>query len=175
DSLPRRTSSTSSHSEKDFSNGNNRAKPDNLPPSPLIIAKNGAVATEVDKCSNIGVEILKDGGSAVDAAIAAELCVGTINAFAAGIGGGGFMLIRSPNGTAEIIDFRETAPLKATKNMFVVTPKNASIGVNSSAVPGEIRGMKLAHERYGKLPWERLFKPSIKLSREGFAIGPELA
>ncbi|KAF0358074.1 putative Gamma-glutamyltransferase [Gigaspora margarita] len=111
-------------------------KPDNLPPSPfLIISKNGAVATEVDKCSNIGVDILKDGGSAVDAAIAAELCVGTINAFSAGIGGGGLMLIRSPNGTAEIIDFRETAPLKATKNMFVGTPKDASIGVRSVAVP----------------------------------------
>ncbi|KAF0439348.1 gamma-glutamyltranspeptidase [Gigaspora margarita] len=140
----------------------------------LIIAKHGAVASELVNCSRIGVDVLKEGGSAVDAVIATELCIGTINAFSAGIGGGGLMLIRLPNGTTEIIDFRETAPLNATKKMFVENPNSAFIGGLSVGVPGEINGMKIAQERYGKLPWKRLFEPSIKLSRDGFPVGKEL-
>ncbi|CAG8632376.1 23241_t:CDS:10 [Cetraspora pellucida] len=142
--------------------------------SHLIIAKHGAVASELMDCSNIGIDVLKEGGSAVDAAIAAELCVGTINAFSAGIGGGGLMVIRLPNGTSEIIDSRETAPQVANKRMFIKDPISAAIGGLSVGVPGEIHGMKLAHERYGKLSWNRLFEPSIKLSRDGFPVGPEL-
>ncbi|CAG8688231.1 6598_t:CDS:2, partial [Cetraspora pellucida] len=145
--------------------------PDN---SHLIIAKHGAVASEIVDCSNIGIDVLKEGGSAVDAAIAAELCVGTINAFSAGIGGGGLMVIRLPNGTSEIINSRETAPQVANKKMFIKDPISAAIGGLSVGVPGEIHGMKLAHERYGKLSWNRLFEPSIKLSRDGFPVGPEL-
>ncbi|KAF0439347.1 gamma-glutamyltranspeptidase [Gigaspora margarita] len=140
----------------------------------LIIAKHGAVASELINCSHIGVDVLKEGGSAVDAAIATELCVGTINAFSAGIGGGGLMLIHLPNGTAEFIDCRETAPHIANKRMFIKNPNSASIGGLSIGVPGEISGMKIAHERYGKLPWKRLFEPSIKLSRDGFPVDKEL-
>ncbi|CAG8474082.1 18124_t:CDS:2 [Racocetra fulgida] len=84
--------------------------------------------SELVDCSNIGVDVLKEGGTAVDAAIATEICVGTINAFSAGIGGGGIMIIRLPNGTSEFIDSRETAPLVANKNMFVKDPISASVG-----------------------------------------------
>ncbi|RIB07507.1 nucleophile aminohydrolase [Gigaspora rosea] len=140
----------------------------------LIIAKHGAVASELVNCSRIGIDVLKEGGSAVDAAIATELCVGTINAFSAGIGGGGLMLIHLPNGTAEFIDSREAAPHIANKGMFIKNPISASVGGLSVGVPGEINGMKIAHERYGKLPWKRLFEPSIKLSRDGFPVGKEL-
>ncbi|CAG8662645.1 26297_t:CDS:10, partial [Gigaspora rosea] len=136
--------------------------------------KHGAVASELVNCSRIGIDVLKEGGSAVDAAIATELCVGTINAFSAGIGGGGLMLIHLPNGTAEFIDSREAAPHIANKGMFIKNPISASVGGLSVGVPGEINGMKIAHERYGKLPWKRLFEPSIKLSRDGFPVGKEL-
>ncbi|KAF8924018.1 hypothetical protein BGZ58_002277 [Dissophora ornata] len=118
---------------------------------------------------------MKDGGNAVDAAIASCLCIGTINSFSAGIGGGGFMVIRLPNGTVETIDFRETAPGASFPTMFKKDPILAQRGGLSVAVPGEIRGLELAHQRYGQLSWERLFAPSVKLAREGWAVGPELA
>lgn len=128
----------------------------------------GAVAVEAEECSNIGVDILKKGGNAVDAAIASTLCIGVIHSFATGIGGGGFMLIRSPNGTFEFIDFRETAPKAATHDMFVKDPLLAAVGPLSVAVPGEIRGLEMAHKRHGKLAWSELFAPSIHIARNGF-------
>ncbi|KAG1562954.1 hypothetical protein G6F49_000432 [Rhizopus delemar] len=132
------------------------------------VGSKGAVAVETKECSDIGVQILKEGGNSVDAAIASTLCIGVMNNFATGIGGGGFMLIRSPNGTFEFIDFRETAPAAATKDMFVQDPVLAQIGGLSVGIPGEIRGLELAHKRHGKLSWFSLFEPSIRIARDGF-------
>ncbi|OZJ05970.1 hypothetical protein BZG36_01253 [Bifiguratus adelaidae] len=143
--------------------------------SPLIVAKEGAVAADVIDCSEIGVDILKDGGNAVDSAIATAICIGTIQMYSAGIGGGGFMLIRTANGTYEMIDFRESAPAAANETMFVKDPTLAQTGSLSVGVPGEIRGFQVAHERHGKLPWKRLFEPSIRLARYGWPVGAELA
>ncbi|KAI8873664.1 gamma-glutamyltranspeptidase [Ramicandelaber brevisporus] len=135
----------------------------------------GVVAAEEATCSQIGVDVLKDGGSASDAAIAAALCTGTINSFSSGIGGGGFMLVRpaptskqSGNTQATAIDYRETAPAASTKDMYYKNGTLSQRGGLASGVPGEVRGYAAAHKRFGKVSWARLFEPSIKLANEGF-------
>ncbi|KAJ1905814.1 hypothetical protein LPJ81_001713 [Coemansia sp. IMI 209127] len=139
--------------------------------STLIAARNGAVATDEPRCSAIGVDVLRDGGSAVDAAVASALCIGVLQAHSSGIGGGGFMLIRPQDSEPPVlVDFRETAGGAATEDMFIEDIKLAQIGGLSVGVPGEIAGLYSAHRRFGKLPWTRLFKPSVKLAREGFAL-----
>ena len=106
----------------------------------------------------------------MDAAIAGLLCVGVINNFSSGIGGGGFMLVRDAQGKAIVIDFRETAAATAHRDMFNHNITLATDSTLSTGVPGEIRGFALAHSKYGRLPWARLFEPSIKLAQDGFSV-----
>lgn len=145
-----------------------------------------AVASEHPKCSELAVRIMRQGGSAVDAAITVLLCIGVINNFSSGIGGGGFMLVRQAadgsagtSGGAELIDFRETAPRGAHRDMFNENPEQARTGTPTClpllgglavAIPGEIAGMHLAHQRHGKLPWRDLFEPVSALAKEGFPV-----
>ncbi|KAJ2587496.1 hypothetical protein IWW49_003444 [Coemansia sp. RSA 1797] len=139
--------------------------------STLITARKGAVATDEPRCSAIGADVLREGGNAVDAAVASTLCIGVLQAHSSGIGGGGFMLVRpSHNKRPLLIDFRETAAQAATSDMFVSNITNASVGPLASGVPGEIAGLYSAHSRFGKLPWHRLFEPAIALARDGFAL-----
>lgn len=91
-----------------------------------------------------------------------------------GIGGGGLVLIKSPNGTFEFIDYRETAPAAAFKDMFEGNKKGSTRGGLASGIPGELRGLEYLHKNYGKLPWSMVIQPSIDLARNGFPVNKDM-
>ncbi|KAI8341424.1 gamma-glutamyltransferase [Chlamydoabsidia padenii] len=143
----------------------------------IMEGSHGGVAVETQECSDVGTGILKQGGTAVDAAIASALCIGVMHVLESlitfiSICSGGFMLIRSPNGTYEFIDFRDKAPQATYQNMFVKNPSLTKFGGLSIGIPGDLRGFELAHKRHGALPWSQLFPPAIKLARDGFRATP---
>ncbi|KAI4317214.1 hypothetical protein L6164_025104 [Bauhinia variegata] len=140
----------------------------------VIVARHGAVATDDGRCSKIGMDALREGGHAVDAAVAAALCLGVVSPASSGIGGGAFMLLRLANGEAKAFDMRETAPLLASKDMYAVNATLKQSGSLSIAVPGEVAGLHKVWKQYGKLKWQRLVKPAEILARQGFKISPYL-
>ncbi|KXS98518.1 hypothetical protein AC578_5520 [Pseudocercospora eumusae] len=136
--------------------------------------KLGAVASESDICSEIGGDILKKGGNAADATVATVLCVGVVGMYHSGIGGGGFMLVRSKNGSYEFIDFRETAPAAAFQDMYTNNTNSSIYTGLASGVPGELRGLQRLHEGHGSLPWKELVMPAVKVARDGWTVGKDL-
>ncbi|KAL8920249.1 MAG: hypothetical protein Q9172_004577 [Xanthocarpia lactea] len=137
-------------------------------------AVHGAVASENKVCTQIGIDLLKAGGNAADAAVGTTFCVGVIGMYHSGIGGGGMALVRSSNGTYQAIDFRETAPAAAHVDMFKHNV-NASIhGGLASGVPGQLRGLEYIHTQYGALPWADIVHPSVDLARNGFVVSKDL-
>jgi gamma-glutamyltranspeptidase/glutathione hydrolase len=134
----------------------------------------GAVASESSICSQIGVDILKGGGNAADSMVATVLCVGVIGMYHSGIGGGGFMMVRSQNGTYEDIDFRETAPAAAFEDMYKGNVKGSIISGLASGVPGDLRGLEYLHKNYGVLPWKDVVMPAVRVARDGWQVTQDL-
>ncbi|SMR57437.1 unnamed protein product [Zymoseptoria tritici ST99CH_3D1] len=136
--------------------------------------KLGAVASESKECSEIGTNVLKAGGNAADSMVATVLCVGVVGMYHSGIGGGGFMLVRSSNGSYEFIDFRETAPAAAFEDMYKNNENASLYGGLASGVPGELKGLARLHDCYGSLPWKDLVMPAAQVARDGFAVTADL-
>ncbi len=140
-------------------------------------SKKGMVVSAHPLASEAGISMLRQGGNAVDAAVATTFAISVVEPFSAGIGGGGFLLVHfEKTGEIKALDFRERAPLKATRNMYLdaqgkIRP-NASInGYLAVATPGTVAGLYEVHRRYGKLSWEQVLKPAIALAKDGFVIG----
>lgn len=155
--------------------GNNAGKKKGDTESLSYIAKNGMVVSAHPQSSHIGVEILKKGGNAVDAAVATELALAVCYPEAGNIGGGGFMLIRTRDGNAEMIDYREKAPLKASRNMYLDSSGNASENQSTEShlatgVPGTVDGILSAHSKYGRLSFRDVIQPAIDLAENGFPV-----
>ncbi|KAM4053628.1 glutathione hydrolase 5 proenzyme isoform 1-T6 [Anomaloglossus baeobatrachus] len=134
---------------------------------------NGAVAADSEICSNIGRDILKQGGSSVDGAIAALLCTSVINPQSMGLGGGViFTIYDASTRNIEVINARETVPREFLPNLMeqCAEKKLLKTGPQWIGVPGELRGYEAAHKRYGRLPWKSLFQPTIKLVRDGVKV-----
>ncbi|MEO7539666.1 MAG: gamma-glutamyltransferase, partial [Pyrinomonadaceae bacterium] len=144
-----------------------------------VRARRAMVASQHELASRIGVEIMKKGGNAVDAAIAVGLALAVVYPEAGNIGGGGFMLIRSPNGETHAIDYRETAPAASGRNMYVDKGGNiitglesSTVGYRASGVPGTLSGFDLAFRQYGsgKVKWSELVRPARLLAANGFEL-----
>ncbi|XP_050570232.1 glutathione hydrolase 5 proenzyme [Cygnus atratus] len=133
----------------------------------------GAVAADTETCSDIGRDILKSGGTAVDAAIAGLICTSVMNPQSSGLGGGVvFTIYNASTGTVEVINARETVPQGFARVLLSGCSLPIGTGSQWIAVPGEIRGYEEAHKRYGRLPWKALFEPTIKLLSEPLVISP---
>ncbi|WP_423732764.1 gamma-glutamyltransferase [Hafnia paralvei] len=142
---------------------------------PAVEAKNGMVVSSQHLASQVGVDILKMGGNAIDAAVAVGYAQAVVNPCCGNIGGGGFMTIHLANGEDTFINFRETAPAAASANMYLdekgAVKKGASLyGYLASGVPGTVLGLDTAQRKYGKLTRQQVMAPAIKLAREGFIL-----
>ncbi len=139
----------------------------------------GGVVSSTDRvASEVGVEILRRGGNAFDAAVAVHFALAVVNPEAGNIGGGGFMVAVLPDGDAVALDFRERAPMSATRDMFLDAEGNVTrasvVGHLASGVPGSVAGMWEIHQRYGSLPWSEVVEPAVNLA-DGIVVHERLA
>ena len=140
--------------------------------------KNGMVSSAHPIASKIGIDILKQGGNAFDAAIAVHFALSVVYPNAGNIGGGGFLVYRLDNGEVGTLDFREKAPEKSYRDMYIdnvdgesiVDDKRSKIGHLASGVPGSVDGMVKIYEKFGTINWDELIDPSIKVARNGFMV-----
>ncbi|MBI3949345.1 MAG: gamma-glutamyltransferase [Acidobacteria bacterium] len=142
-------------------------------------AKHGMVASTSEMASQVGVEILKKGGNAVDAAVAVGLALAVVYPVAGNLGGGGFMLIRRADGRTTMLDYREMAPARAHREMYLdehgnVIPEASTVGYRAVGVPGTVAGFAMALEKFGSLSWAGVAAPAEKLAREGFVVRDSL-
>lgn len=137
--------------------------------------KNGIVVSAHPEASKVGIAILKQGGNAVDAAVAVQFALAVVYPNAGNIGGGGFMVYRSSDGQLATLDYRETAPGKASRDMFLDKNRHplndlSLYGPLAAGTPGTVAGMAEAHGKYGKLSWKQILQPAIELAQNGFRI-----
>jgi gamma-glutamyltranspeptidase/glutathione hydrolase len=149
-------------------------------PREAVRGSHGMVATDEELASQAGVAILKQGGNAIDSAVAVAFALAVVEPAAGNIGGGGFMLVRLANGETTFLDYREVAPAKATRDMYVgadgkVDPQASLIGYRSVAVPGTVAGLELALKKYGTMKLADVMAPAIRLADQGFLVNQRLA
>jgi gamma-glutamyltranspeptidase/glutathione hydrolase len=140
-----------------------------------IVAKNGVVVSVEANASDVGLAVLQRGGNAIDAAVAVAFALSVTHPQAGNIGGGGFMMIHMANaGETVCIEYREMAPGGATRELLAKL-HDSSRGHQSVGVPATVRGLALAHEKYGSKPWKELVEPGVRLASQGFEIDSYLA
>ena len=140
-----------------------------------VTSSNGMVVSAREEASKIGIDILKKGGNAFDAMIATHLALAVAYPYAGNISGGGFLVYRKNNGEIGSLDFREKAPLKATKNMYLdkngnVIPNLSTDSALSVGVPGSVAAIFEIHRKFGSLPLKELFEPAINLAKKGIIV-----
>ncbi len=139
------------------------------------LADSAMVVSAKAEATETGLEILRQGGNAVDAAIAVHFALAATYPYAGNLGGGGFLVYRAPDGEVHTFDFRERAPLAATRDMYLDASGNVVegaswLGAKAIGTPGSVAGMALVHEKLGTLPWKDLLAPAIRLAEEGFVV-----
>lgn len=145
-----------------------------------VPAKDGVVVCTSAPACDAGASVLAKGGNAVDAAVATAFALAVTLPAAGNIGGGGFMIVRTPDGNVTSFDFRERAPLASTPTMYLDKDGNIDgsltrAGYLAPGVPGSVRGMAMAHKKFGKLPWRDVVMPGVLLAEQGFEISESLA
>src|SRR5437764_3461454 len=133
-----------------------------------VRARRGMVVTRERHATAVGLQVLESGGNAVDAAVAVGLALAVTHPSAGNIGGGGFMLLRLADGRDTFIDFRERAPQSASRNMYLdaagKATQDSTVGYRASGVPGTVRGLEYALQKYGTQPWSKLVQPAVELA-----------
>jgi gamma-glutamyltranspeptidase/glutathione hydrolase len=145
-----------------------------------VASKEGLVVCTSAPACDAGASVLARGGNAVDAAVATAFALAVTHPSAGNIGGGGFMMIRTAAGEVTDIDYRERAPMRSSRTMYLKTDGSIDRGLTNAGylapgVPGTVRGLELAHKRYGKLPWRDVVAPAIALAEQGFTMSAGLA
>ncbi len=152
------------------------AEPPPIEPERITaVSSHGMVAADHPAASQVGAQILDAGGNAIDAGVGTLLALGVVNPFASGLGGGGFCLIRPADGEVEVLDFRERAPGKAHRDMYIVDGEAdvdlTVYGGLAVGVPSEARGLETLHQKYGTLDWAKVVRPARRLAANGFEVG----
>jgi gamma-glutamyltranspeptidase/glutathione hydrolase len=139
-----------------------------------VRARKAMVATQEPLATGIGVEVLRRGGNAIDAAVAVAFALAVTLPAAGNLGGGGFLLARFADGRTTFIDFRERAPAAATRDMYLdhegKATRDSVAGWRAAGVPGTVRGLEYAHRKYGRKRWRELVEPAVRLARDGFPV-----
>ncbi|MEO7273660.1 MAG: gamma-glutamyltransferase [Vicinamibacterales bacterium] len=145
-----------------------------------VPSKDGLVVCVSTPSCDAGAGVLAQGGNAVDAAVATAFALAVTHPSAGNIGGGGFMIVRTAAGEVTTFDYREKAPLKSTRTMYLGADGTIDRGLTAAGylapgVPGTVRGLELAHQKFGKLPWKQVVMPAVGLAESGFALSESLA